>query len=197
MPTENLESYSTEDIALLMHLARQALTAAAEGTLYTPSENENLSPQLLEHRACFITLTIEEHLRGCIGTVTARMPLYQEVIFSTFQSAVHDPRFLPVTPDEVPRIRIEISILTQPQPLEYTHHRELLRLLRPGVDGVILRYGNRTGTFLPQVWERIPKPEDFLSALCHKMGLPHHFWLKNQMGVEIYTALKYLEPTSA
>jgi AmmeMemoRadiSam system protein A len=187
--------YSTKDIQALMHLARQALIAAGEGKLYPLPEQPETA--LTEPRACFITLMMEGHLRGCIGTVVARMPLAQEVVYSTYQSAVHDPRFSPVTPDEVPQIRIEISILTPPQPLHYADSRELLTLLRPEVDGVILRYGTRTGTFLPQVWERITRPEDFLGALCHKMGLPANFWQKNHMDVEIYTALKYLEPTSA
>ncbi len=189
--------YSSEEISVLLQLSRRALVAAGEGKLYPLPEPEQFPAALAEPRACFITLMMDGRLRGCIGTVMARMPLCQEVVYSTYQSAVHDPRFLPVTPEEVPHILIEISVLTPPQPLEYANSRQLLSRLRPGVDGVILRYGARTGTFLPQVWERITRPEDFLGALCHKMGLPTNFWQKNHMDVETYTALKYLEPTSA
>lgn len=192
MPTENLEAYSTDEIAYLLAQARQALVLAGGGTLYTPQPT--LSARLLEDRACFITLTVKGRLRGCIGTILARMPLYQEVVYSTYQSALHDYRFSPVTAAEIPTIRIEISILTPPRPLDYHDTNELVNLLHPEIDGVILRYGNHTGTFLPQVWERIPDTSEFLAALCHKMGLSRDFWQHNPMGVEIYQARKYFEP---
>ncbi len=196
MPTEKSAEYSTKDITFLLAQARKALVEAANHVLYKPEPSlvENLSPALLEHRACFITLMMREKLRGCIGTVLARMPLYQEVIFSTYQTALSDPRFAPVAPKEVAQIEIELSILTPPQSLSYASASELPELLRPFTDGVILRAAGQVGTFLPQVWEKIPVVEDFLGALCRKMNLPENFWLAHPMEVQIYQALKYREP---
>lgn len=152
-------------------------------------------PALAEPRAVFITLTTrqEDTLRGCTGTLGARLPLIEEVAYSTRNTAFRDPRFAPVQASEVPFLRIEVSILTPPRPLPYATPQELVESLTPGVDGVTLMYKERRATLLPQVWENIPDPANFLAALCKKMGLPEDLWQSGQMSAEIYGAIKLIE----
>jgi AmmeMemoRadiSam system protein A len=133
---------------------------------------------ILDSYACFVTLIDQPSglLRGCIGTLAARMPLADEVIHSTYETAFNDPRFVPVAPDEVAELRLELSILTPAQALPYGDPAQLPTLLRPHIDGVTLFIGERKATFLPQVWEKLSDPILFLESLCHKMGLPRHTW---------------------
>jgi AmmeMemoRadiSam system protein A len=107
-------------------------------------------------------------------------------------AAFHDPRFAPLKADELDQVGIEISILTEPQPLEYRGSKDLLTKLRPHVDGVILRKGKASATFLPQVWEQLPKPEHFLSHLCRKAGLSADTWEKTQLEISTYQ-VQYFE----
>ncbi len=108
-------------------------------------------------------------------------------------AAVEDYRFHPVRPAEVSRLHIEISRLTPPQPLAYDDPDQLPGLLRPGVDGVILRDGSARATFLPQVWEKLPGPEEFLAHLCQKMGAPGNLWRKKKLQVQIYQVEEFHE----
>lgn len=154
-----------------------------------------LPPSLLDSYGCFVTLLDQPSglLRGCIGTLIARMPLADEIIHSTYETAYHDPRFVPVHADEVDHLRVELSILTPPELLAYQTPADLISKLRPHIDGVTLFIGDRRATFLPQVWEKIADPVNFLEALCHKMGLPNHAWHDPIMRVETYHALKLIE----
>ena len=134
-------------------------------------------PELAEKRAVFVTLNKERgaggyELRGCIGSIIPVRPLIDDVIHNAKAAAFQDPRFPPLTPEELPHVRIEISILTIPQKVEYTDTKHLRRIIRPGIDGVILRLGTRQATFLPQVWEQLPDFDLFFSHLCQKAGLP-------------------------
>jgi AmmeMemoRadiSam system protein A len=145
---------------------------------------------LREMRACFVTLRERnEDLRGCTGTLVARQALAQEVGHTTVQTALHDPRFPPVRAEEVPDLQIEISILTPPVERPFQSSNELLALLRPHVDGVILVVDGRRATFLPQVWERVPDPVDFLNLLCRKMGLPSLAWTRKNVQLYTYEAI--------
>jgi AmmeMemoRadiSam system protein A len=140
-----------------------------------------------------VTLTESGELRGCIGGLHALDPLYEDVRQHGFQAALRDYRFPPVTPDEVPKLEIEVSVLTEPQPLDYDTPQDLLRVLRPEVDGVILSQGYRRATFLPQVWERVPDPETFLSMLCDKMGVPPDTWRRTKLDVQTYQVENFIE----
>ncbi len=177
----------------LLRLARAALEAAVREQPPPAVDAAELPAALLEHGASFITLTHHDELRGCIGGLEPRWPLWQDVCEHTAQAALKDYRFPPVTPDEAPQIKIEVSVLTPPQPLTYASPDDLLLKLRPQVDGVTLSDGRRRATFLPQVWERIAQPEQFLSMLCEKMGLPPDTWRRAQMGVETYQVEKFTE----
>src|SRR5579859_4028281 len=145
------DTYSPEEQAQLLSLARRTLEAVTSGTPRPRLDVPALPPSLREDRACFVTLYIDEELRGCTGTLAARRCLADEVEQTTIQTAFNDPRFLPVKSEEVPYIRIEISVLTPAQPVKFTSPDDLKRLLRPGIDGVTLRFAQYRSTFLPQV----------------------------------------------
>ncbi|MFZ3080589.1 MAG: AmmeMemoRadiSam system protein A [Bellilinea sp.] len=177
----------------LLKLAREALEMGVRGQSIAPLDVNSLLPILREQGASFVTLTKNGQLRGCIGTLEARLPLAEDVREHAIAAGLDDYRFPPVSPRELDEIEIEISRLTTPQPLEYTSPEELLRALRPGIDGVVLRDRFRRATFLPQVWEQLPEPESFLDHLCQKMGAPRDYWRCNPLRVEIYQVEEFHE----
>jgi AmmeMemoRadiSam system protein A len=142
-------------------------------------------PELQPVRATFVTLKRGSALRGCIGTLCACDPLAESVRRNALNAALNDPRFAPLTGPELNGLRIEVSVLSEPRPLGAVDTPDLLRRLRPGVDGVLLCRGGARATFLPQVWEQLPRPEDFLKHLCLKAGLPGDTW--TQPGLEVMT----------
>lgn len=150
----------------------------------TPSD---FAAELQALRACFVTLTIEDALRGCIGTLEARRPLVQDIAHNAYAAAFRDPRFTPLRPLESERLHIHISVLSLPEPLSFGTEDELLAQLTPGVDGLILEEGGKHGTFLPSVWESLPDPRDFIAHLKHKAGLSPDYW-SNTLRVKRYTA---------
>jgi AmmeMemoRadiSam system protein A len=182
-----VETLLSEEVKMkLLALARDALHAAAERRQPKPLDLSAL-PEILQKRgASFVTLTKDYALRGCIGTLEARLPLAEDVRQHAMAAALHDFRFAPVTADEVDHIQIEISVLNQPEKLEYRDAEELLQLLRPGNDGVIISDGLRRATFLPQVWEKIASPSMFLTMLCEKAGLPSDAWKRGHPDVYVY-----------
>ena len=178
---------------ILLRLAREALEAAVHQRPAPPIPLEELPPRLQAHGASFVTLTIQGALRGCIGALEPFQPLALDVSEHAVAAALHDYRFPNVEPDELPRIKIEVSCLTLPVPLDYREPEELLTRLRPGIDGVTLRAEGRRATFLPQVWEKIPDPADFLSNLCYKMGAVPDLWRRKPMEVSIYQVEEFHE----
>jgi AmmeMemoRadiSam system protein A len=154
---------------------------------------EKLTPALRTEGASFVTLTIGGQLRGCIGALEPYQPLAEDVREHTVGAALEDPRFPPVSREEVDRIEIEISRLTLPKALEYTHAEDLVTRLRPHLDGVILRDGFRRATFLPQVWEKIPDKAEFLDNLCYKMGEPPDTWRRKHLDVQTYEVEEFRE----
>lgn len=149
-------------------------------------------PQLREPGATFVTLMLESALRGCIGSLTARRPLIEDVQENACGAAFRDPRFPPLTDREWPTTRVEVSLLTAPEALEFGSEAEALASLRPGVDGVVLSAEGRRSTFLPQVWDQLPEPADFLAQLKVKAGLPRNYW-SAEIRLECYQALKWKE----
>ena len=136
-------------------------------------------------------------MRGCTGTLVATRPLALEVVHTATQSATGDPRFRPVVPDEVDALELDISVLSEPKPLDFDDPIELATLIRPGVDGVTLYYGARRATFLPQVWERVPDPVDFLGMLCRKMNLSAQAWMQPGIAAETYQTFSFSEASLA
>lgn len=188
------EKLSEEERKELLRIARKALTDAVNGFPGKRPDPTKYTQALSEDGATFVTLTIDSKLRGCIGTLEAYQPLVVDVYEHAIAAGLQDYRFPPVQPNELPLIKIEISRLTKPQKLEYTTSEELIQKLRQGVDGVILSYGHYRATFLPQVWEKLPNPEEFLSQLSMKMGLSHNAWKEVPMDVSIYQVEEFSEP---
>jgi AmmeMemoRadiSam system protein A len=177
---------SAADQETLLSLAYEAVCAAVRSLPHPSLEIQHLSPPLRERRASFVTLTCMGKLRGCIGTIEKCHPLAEDVVIRASAAATRDPRFSPVRYDELDKIDLEVSILSDPLPLEYKHPGEIPSLLNIGVDGVILRYGEKRATFLPQVWERVPDAEQFLRLLCRKALLPDELWKSGKLRFEIY-----------
>jgi AmmeMemoRadiSam system protein A len=188
------DEYTPEEQAQLLRIARQTLEAVTAGGVRPVLDLETLPPRLREERACFVTLLMNDELRGCTGTLMARRPLAEEVAVTTVQTALNDPRFPPVVAAEVPHIQIEISVLTPSVPLHYDSPDDLPKLIRPYIDGVTLQLGPYRSTFLPQVWERVPDPVEFLTLLSRKMGLPGDTWRHPKLHVETYQTVRIAEP---
>jgi AmmeMemoRadiSam system protein A len=144
-----------------------------------------------------VTLTTGGALRGCIGGLYPTVPLVEDVQLHAYAAAREDPRFPPVAPEELPLIRIEISVLSAPEALKFAGPEDLLRRLRPEIDGVIVQAGWKRATFLPQVWEKIPSPQMFLDLLCEKAGLPSHAWSTSRIEVFTYQVEKFEEDEPA
>lgn len=160
--------------ALLVR-ARNAI-ASEFGELGEPPVAEPEDAALASPGATFVTLTQDGRLRGCIGSLEAHRALDADVRANARAAAFQDPRFTPLTADELPRTRVEVSLLTPAMPIEFTDEEDALRQLRPNVDGVIFEWQGRRSTFLPQVWESLPTPAMFLAHLKQKAGLPADFW---------------------
>jgi AmmeMemoRadiSam system protein A len=152
-------------------------------------------PVFSEKRGTFVTLTIKGALRGCIGCLTAEISIRESVRCNALYAAFNDHRFRPLAAEELPLVHVEISILTDSEPLSYTSPQELLGKLRPAVDGVILKKDGCCATFLPQVWEQLPDPAHFLSCLCQKAGLSSCAWRDEHPEISVYQVQKFKERT--
>jgi hypothetical protein len=156
----------------LLTIARNAI----EKTFGMETRTVSPHPELSRPATTFVTLTQGGELRGCIGSLEALRPLAMDVAENAVAAAFRDPRFAPLTRDELARTRIEVSLLEPAEPLSFTSEAEARARLRPGLDGLILTHGKRRATFLPQVWETLRDPERFLAQLKLKAGLPAHYW---------------------
>lgn len=185
---------------VLLALARNAIAAQLDAELAAPQDDHALEatyPWLTQDGAAFVTLHVpgpdgRPRLRGCIGTIEAYRSLRADVQGNARAAAFRDPRFAPVSRDEYADLDIEVSVLSEREPLPYPDRAELVRQLRPGVDGVVLEYAGRRGTYLPQVWEQIPDPSDFLASLVTKAHLPPGFW-RDDIAIWRYTVTPYAE----
>ncbi len=173
--------------ALLVR-ARNAIAAQ----LKQPLLAEPAHPALALPGATFVTLTQGGQLRGCIGSLEAHRPLDQDVRANAVAAAFRDPRFPPLTLAELARTRVEVSLLTAPVPISFSDEADALRQLRPHVDGIILIAGQRRSTFLPQVWEQLPEPRQFLAHLKQKAGLPADWW-SDEVRLQRYEVQKWKE----
>jgi AmmeMemoRadiSam system protein A len=175
----------------LLALARAAIARE----LGASGDVEAVPPDLERIGATFVTLRAHGELRGCIGTVDAWRPLVEDVRANAVAAAFRDPRFPPLRRDELAPVAIEVSLLSASEPLAAGAEEVLAAALRPGVDGVVLEHARRRATFLPQVWEQLPDPADFLRALKRKAGLGEDFW-SHDVRVARYTVAKFVEGAS-
>ncbi|MBM3137386.1 MAG: AmmeMemoRadiSam system protein A [Chloroflexi bacterium] len=178
---------------ILLTIARQAIQAVTVGDSPNTLDLSELPPAFREIGASFVTITRAGQLRGCIGAIEAYQPLVFDVQEHAMAAATEDYRFPPVTFEELPYIIIEISRLTPPVKMDYDDSNDLLEKLRPGVDGVVLRNGIRRATFLPQVWEKVARKEDFLDHLCIKMGAQPGLWREKPLEVFTYQVEEFRE----
>jgi AmmeMemoRadiSam system protein A len=158
----------------------QTLLALARGTLAAELAKEPLrmtsADWLRERAASFVTLHRDDELRGCIGTIVAHRPLGEDVQSNARAAAFSDPRFPPLAARELAAVTIEVSLLSELEPLEFESEQDLVSRIRPGVDGLLLEHGFHRGTFLPAVWRSLSEPGLFLRNLKVKAGLQEDFW---------------------
>jgi AmmeMemoRadiSam system protein A/AmmeMemoRadiSam system protein B len=187
------ETLSAQDRGSLLRLARTAIEARLlEGAeIERPSQTTSI---LNEVRGCFVTLHKRGQLRGCIGTIEPTCPLLECVEKNAKNAAFGDPRFPPLSVDELKEIDIEISVLSVPEAIGFSDGEELKRKLEPNVHGVILSRGMNRSTFLPQVWKQLPDKEKFLEHLCLKGGMSGKAWQEPATKVEVYKAEVFGEP---
>ena len=177
----------------LLGVARETIKNRL-GNIEEPQINWKEIPKKFQERlGTFVTVTIEDNLRGCIGHIIPREALIEGIKENAINAAFKDPRFHPLTKEEFGRIEIEISILTSPEELFYTDAEDLLKKLRTGIDGVIIKKGFYEATFLPQVWEQLPEKEEFLSHLCLKAGLSPDSWKKEKLHISTYQVQAFEE----
>jgi AmmeMemoRadiSam system protein A len=176
-------------------LGNVLLTIARSGIaeeLGLPGRGEASHAALVQTGATFVTLKHAGKLRGCIGSIRPVRPLGVDVRANAIAAAFGDPRFPPLAVAEFEELAVEVSLLTADQPIDVVDEDELVARLRPGLDGLIIEYGRRRATFLPQVWDALPDPREFLAALKRKAGLPEDFW-SPQMNVSRYGVTKWVE----
>jgi hypothetical protein len=173
---------------ILLVIARESLAAA----LSLGEESGRNEPWLHEPGATFVTLRRLGGLRGCVGSIRPYRPLLEDVRSNTRAAAFSDSRFPPIRPDEYPELSVEVSLLSPCEPCGFGCQEEALAGLRPGVDGIVFEFQGRRSTFLPQVWEQLPDPLDFLAQLKRKAGLPPTFWHPD-VRLWRYTVMKWAE----
>jgi hypothetical protein len=190
-PTERIQHPAEQAAAgaVLLPLARAAIARA----LNQPAPAVAWPGWLDEPGASFVTLTQHGALRGCIGSLQAHRALGADVQANAIAAALHDTRFAPLRPAELAHTTIEVSLLSAPQDLPAAaDESDALAQLRPGIDGVVLQFGALRSTFLPQVWQQLPEPAQFLAQLKRKAGLPADFW-HPQLKLQRYTVRKWAE----
>ena len=188
--------FTEEQGQMLVKLARHTIMDKL-GRKISDSESDTDNRTLPDesfksYGGTFVTLKIKGRLRGCIGNLTSTETVWDGIKRNAISAAFHDPRFSPLTAKELDQTEIEVSILTEPRPLEYRNGQDLTQKLRVNVDGVIIRKGHASATFLPQVWEQLPQPEEFLSHLCMKAGLASDAWKDPEVEVLTYQ-VQYFE----
>ncbi len=186
VPMSSNNSLSDEHRTLLLDLAKQSIQNGLLTGKPLPINVEDYPHELQEKRATFVTLEINDQLRGCIGMLEAERPLVLDVVKNAFSAAFNDPRFPSLKDFEFERLQYHISVLQPAESMQFKSESELVSQMRPGVDGLILEEGSHRGTFLPSVWESLPDPYDFLIHLKHKAGLPPNYW-SDTLQVSRYT----------
>ena len=178
--------FSDEDKKQLLDLAKASIQYGLQNGRPIAVTLGNYPPYLQEQGACFVTLQINNELRGCIGSLEAHRTLVEDIADNAYAAAFRDPRFGPVSEAEYPNLQYHISVLTPPEPMTFISQEDLLKQIRPGIDGLVLSDKGYRGTFLPSVWESLRTPEEFLSHLKQKAGLPMNYW-SDTLKVERYT----------
>jgi AmmeMemoRadiSam system protein A len=187
------EKYTYGEKRWLLSLARDSIFHYLKKGSELSELSDTLPKSLTEEKGSFVTLMLDNKLRGCIGHILPVQPLFKDIMENAISAAFSDPRFFPLTEDEYSKIEIEISALSIPNKLVYKDSDDLIKRLKPEVDGVIVEKNGYSATFLPQVWEQIRDSEDFLSHLCLKAGLNPYEWKVGDLDVQIYSVESFDE----
>ena len=183
----NPSSLCEEEQLLLRRVAEEAVAYGLHHGGHLPVDTSRYPRPLQEPGASFVTLKKHGELRGCIGSLEAHRPLVEDVAHNAYAAAFLDPRFPPLTGHELAEVDFHLSILTPAVPMSFNSEADLLRQLRPGIDGLVLEDGIHRGTFLPAVWESLPDAAQFFQQLKRKAGLPTDHW-SNNVKVARYTS---------
>lgn len=181
-----MNNYTQQEKQILLNTADDAIKFGLKTHQILQIKLEDFPKKMRELGASFVTLEINNQLRGCIGSLEAYQPLIRDIAQNAYSAAFRDPRFYPLTIEEYSNITIHISVLSKPEPMLFTSEKDLLNQIRPSIDGLILSDQGYRGTFLPAVWESLPTPELFLNHLKLKAGLPENYW-SDTLKVEKYT----------
>jgi hypothetical protein len=181
--------FSAEERQCLLTLARESIRTTLVSGRVLQVNSENYSFELQQIRASFVTLHINNKLRGCIGSLEASESLAADVARHAHAAAFADPRFPPLTRPDLEKVHIEISVLSPQIEISCVSEADLIAQLRPGIDGLTLRDGKHHGTFLPSVWEQLPDKHNFLCQLKIKSGLPQDYWSDNLRAFRYTTTL--------
>jgi len=191
------ENLSPSQGQKLVKLARQTIAVSLKQPVDSAAVAQLtaalVDPVYREKRGVFVTLHKQGQLRGCIGSLSGYRAIADGVREHAQNAAFNDHRFPQVTADELAALDIEVSILTEPKLLAFVDGDDLVKRLRPGLDGVILSRGGASATFLPQVWEQLPDPAAFLAHLCQKAGLPTEDWRRPGLEVMTYQVQYFAE----
>lgn len=177
MELMSVSEFTTTQRSQMLAMARNAITAVLNAERPDLPSVDALPDWLKPIRACFVTLESHDRLRGCIGTLEPHRPLGQDIILNAVSAATRDYRFDPLQRGEL--IRVSLSVLSPLMPLSVSSEAELVAVLQPEVDGVVLEAGEHRATFLPVVWQSLSTPEAFISELKRKAGLPGDYWSDN------------------
>jgi len=179
---------SAERGSILLPIARAAISSALGRELKTDEQ----TGWLQEKGACFVTLTQQGELRGCIGTLDAHRSLLQDVKANAHAAAFRDPRFSPLVVAELDKTSVEVSLLSAMTTMQFSGERDALTQLKPNIHGVVFEYGRHRSTFLPQVWEQLPNVVEFMAQLKYKAGLSPDFW-SDDVKLSWYSVSKWKE----
>ena len=174
----------------LLLLARNTIARRLGKSGESPHESH---AEFLQKRGTFVTLKKDGRLRGCIGNIDPVYSIEDGIKNNAISAAFNDHRFSPLSEDELQDLDISVSILTPAIQLNFTDAADLCAQLRPGIDGVILRSGGASATFLPQVWEQLPEAEQFLSHLCQKAGMAENAWKGGDVEISVYQVQNFAE----
>jgi AmmeMemoRadiSam system protein A len=174
---------------ILLPIARAAIANALGQSVSVETD----APWLQETGACFVTLTQAGALRGCIGSLEARRSLLADLQANAVAAALRDSRFAALSPTELESVRVEVSVLSKLEPMQFVNEADALAQLQPHRDGVVFQMGNHRSTFLPQVWDQLPDPAAFLAQLKRKAGLASNTW-HSEVKLWRYSVKKWAEP---
>ena len=177
---------------ILLQIARTAISHTLHVPFSAAIPFDKEAAWLTQAGATFVTLTDRGQLRGCVGSLLACEPLIDDVSSNAISAALRDTRFPPLTEEELDDISVEVSLLSELQPLDFVNEQDAITKLCPGIDGIVFEYGTHRSTFLPQVWKSLPQPQLFLRELKTKAGLPEDFWADN-VRLSRYTVNKWRE----